>query len=76
LQEVLSAVYVLPIGKDKLFKIQSRLMDSLLGGWSLNGVMTFASGARWRLETCSTRGSRWTSIRINRMGWPSIQPPS
>lgn len=45
LQEVFSAVYVLPIGKDKTFKMQSRLMDSLLGGWSLNGVMTFASGA-------------------------------
>jgi hypothetical protein len=45
LQEVLSGVYVLPVGKDKLFKMQSRLMDSFLGGWSLNGVMTFASGA-------------------------------
>ena len=45
LQEVFSAVYVLPIGKDKMFKMQSRLTDSLVGGWSLNGVMTFASGA-------------------------------
>jgi hypothetical protein len=45
LQEVLSAVYLLPVGHGQHFDPHSKIADLLVGGWSINGVMTFASGA-------------------------------
>jgi hypothetical protein len=45
LQEVMSAVYALPFGHGQHFDPHSKIWDLLIGGWSVNGVMTFASGA-------------------------------
>jgi hypothetical protein len=44
-QEVLSSVYLLPVGHGKHFDPHSKIADLLIGGWSVNGVMTFAAGA-------------------------------
>ncbi len=37
--------YELPIGRGKLVNLNSRLMDSLLGGFKVNGIYTYQSGA-------------------------------
>ena len=37
--------YELPIGRNKLLNLNSRIADSLLGGFKVNGIYTFQSGA-------------------------------
>jgi len=44
LRNVLSAVYQLPIGRGRRFNLQSRVTDSLAGGWSVNGNMILQTG--------------------------------
>ena len=44
LREVLAAVYELPIGRGKALDLSSRWTNNLLGGWVLNGDITFQSG--------------------------------
>jgi len=40
-----AATYELPFGKGKRFGVQSRWMDALVGGWGINGIYTFQTGA-------------------------------
>ncbi|HLH40441.1 MAG TPA: carboxypeptidase-like regulatory domain-containing protein [Bryobacteraceae bacterium] len=42
---VVGATYMLPIGKGKLVNLQSRWMNMLLGGWNVNGIYTYQTGA-------------------------------
>jgi Carboxypeptidase regulatory-like domain len=42
---VLAATYQLPIGKGQPLNIQSRVLNSLVGGWLLNTVYTYQTGA-------------------------------
>lgn len=44
LREVLAATYKLPIGRGKAVNLQSRWLDSLVGGWGLSGILTVQSG--------------------------------
>jgi len=44
LREVVSATYDLPIGRGKRFDVGSRIGNSLLGGWKLNGNLILQSG--------------------------------
>lgn len=37
--------YELPVGRNKLVNLQSRWMNNVLGGWQLNGVYTYQTGA-------------------------------
>lgn len=40
-----AVTYQLPIGKDRLLNIPSRWGNALLGGWVVNGIYTYQSGA-------------------------------
>jgi hypothetical protein len=42
---VLAATYQLPIGRGQALNLQSGVLNSLLGGWLLNTVYTFQTGA-------------------------------
>jgi len=42
---VVGASYTLPIGKGKLVNLESRSTNMLLGGWTVNGIYTYQSGA-------------------------------
>ncbi|MBV9084245.1 MAG: hypothetical protein JOZ62_16330 [Acidobacteriaceae bacterium] len=42
---VTAATYQLPIGKGKWIDIQSRWKNALIGGWVINGIYTWQSGA-------------------------------
>lgn len=44
LRNVMTATYDLPIGRGRKLKLQSRVMDSLVGGWKVSGVYTLESG--------------------------------
>ena len=35
----------LPFGRNRLVSVNSRLLDSFIGGWSVNGIYTYQSGA-------------------------------
>jgi hypothetical protein len=44
LREVLAAVYELPIGRGRKINFQNRIVDSVAGGWVINGNLVFQSG--------------------------------
>jgi hypothetical protein len=44
LRDILAATYQLPIGRGRRLGLQSRWLDSLVGGWQLSGIMTLQSG--------------------------------
>lgn len=41
---VTAVTYELPFGRDRLVKLQSRLVNGLFGGWVLNSVYTYQTG--------------------------------
>ena len=41
---VISALYDLPAGKDKLLKISNAVANAIVGGWQMGGVMTLQTG--------------------------------
>jgi Carboxypeptidase regulatory-like domain len=55
---VVGATYMLPIGKNQLVNLQSRWMNAILGGWSLNGIYTAQTGAPllWTNGSTTTPG--------------------
>ncbi len=44
LREVLGITFELPVGKGKRFDLRSRAGNAVLGGWSLNGMLTLQLG--------------------------------
>lgn len=44
LREILAATYHLPIGSGRALDLHSRLLDSVVGGWQLSGILTLQSG--------------------------------
>ncbi|HUK24622.1 MAG TPA: carboxypeptidase regulatory-like domain-containing protein [Terriglobales bacterium] len=44
-------VYALPFGKDKKFSSGNAVLDTLIGGWNLNGVLSMSSGTPFDVGT-------------------------
>jgi hypothetical protein len=44
LRDVLAATYGLPVGRGRALNLNSRLLDGIIGGWGLSGVLTLQSG--------------------------------
>lgn len=44
LRNIVATTYQLPIGRGRRLNLQSRWMDSLVGGWGLSGILTLQSG--------------------------------
>ena len=42
---VVAAIYEIPVGKGKKFNVQSRWLDALVGGWGINSIYTYQTGA-------------------------------
>jgi len=51
---VTAVSYELPIGRGKLLNLDSRLVDSIVGGWQVNGIYTWQSGAPLQWTNGST----------------------
>jgi hypothetical protein len=43
-REVLASTYQLPIGRGRTVNLQNRVLDFLVGGWGLSGILTLQSG--------------------------------
>ena len=43
--------YDLPFGKDRHFKINNGILDAVVGGWTLGGILTAQSGTPFRLTS-------------------------
>ena len=44
LREILAMTYALPIGRGRAINLQNRVLDGIVGGWGLNGILTLQSG--------------------------------
>ena len=51
----LNGIYQLPFGKGKMFLNQGSLIDKLVGGWEVSGIMQWTSGAP--ISFTDTRGT-------------------
>jgi hypothetical protein len=75
---VLAANYDLPVGKGRLLNLNSRVLDTVAGGWSLNTVYTFQVGApiNWNNGSTTSPGDYvYTGAPIvlnNRMADPGV----
>jgi hypothetical protein len=55
---VVGASYALPVGRNQLVNLQSRWTNAILGGWILNGIYTYQTGAPliWTNGSSTTPG--------------------
>lgn len=54
---VVSVLYDLPVGKGKMLNTgDSRLANAVLGGWQVNGILTYQSGTPLELSANNTSG--------------------
>lgn len=42
---VVALVYDIPVGRGRRFNIQSRVLDAIIGGWGINSIYTYQTGA-------------------------------
>lgn len=49
----INSVYELPVGKGKALAPSSKILDSIVGGWQLNGIATFQSGVPLQVGVAS-----------------------
>jgi hypothetical protein len=65
----LSYVYQLPFGKGRHFGANwNRLLNSIAGGWQVNGISAFQKGQPLALTTQNTSGAGGAALRPNNNG--------
>jgi hypothetical protein len=65
----LSSVYELPIGRGRLLgRNWNHLMDALLGGWQVNGILSLQTGMPLALSTQNTSNAGGAVLRPNNNG--------
>ncbi len=74
---VLSYIYDLPFGRGRHFLTDSQgIMNAVLGGWQLQGITTFQSGAPFTVrdfsDQCLLPGLAGTTCRPNLVGDPNL----
>jgi hypothetical protein len=71
---VFSGVYELPFGRGRQFgKDMSRWVDTLAGGWQLNGIWTVQSGGILGISATNQAGLFTEAIRANNNGTSAAQ---
>jgi hypothetical protein len=68
---VASAVYELPVGKDRRYLSSGGVLSHIIGGWQLNGVLTLRSGLPLVVRGANNGG---TADRPNLTGDPVLPP--
>jgi hypothetical protein len=64
-----AGTYDLPIGRNRLINLQSRLLDSLLGGWTWGNIITVRTGLPVKLTTSQQNvGSAYLTVNNNDSG--------
>jgi hypothetical protein len=70
---VVSSIYELPIGKGKLFSPSNRIIDGLIGGWSLGAIVEAHTGPPLGItELTNNTNSYSDGVRPNVVGDPNI----
>ena len=65
---VASSIYELPFGRGKLFGSHlNSLSDALAGGWTVNVIVTLASGNAITVTAPNRTGSNFTAVRADRL---------
>ena len=62
---VINYLYDVPFGKGRQYAIQNRILDSIVGGWSLSGITTYRTGAPFSLSF---------TVPSNYVGWWGGRP--
>ncbi len=66
---IFSGVYELPVGRGRHFGGgMSRALDSVIGGWQINGIMNIQSGSALGIGATNTAGLFTEAIRSNSNG--------
>jgi hypothetical protein len=74
---VLSYLYELPVGKGKKFLNKGGVVDKVLGGWQVGGVMRYQSGAPFIPFSSDAKNTRFgtANTRLSRIpGEPLLAP--
>jgi hypothetical protein len=70
---VVSSLYELPVGRNKLFHPSSRVLNSVIGGWSVNGIGEFHTGTPLSpFELTNATNSYSDGVRPNVVGDPVL----
>jgi hypothetical protein len=66
------AVYDIPAGKGHLVGGDNAIVDNIVGGWRLSGIITYASGSPLAVTTgsCSTQGTCMPNLTAGYNGSP------
>jgi outer membrane receptor protein involved in Fe transport len=68
-----SATYDLPFGSSQRVRTSSHWLDSIIGGWSLNGIGEFYTGSPLSVsELTNSTNSYSTAVRPNVVGDPNL----
>ena len=73
-----SANYELPIGKGQTFNLENPIVNSLLGGWSLNSIVTLTSGSPYSVTVngdIANVGNTFVQANLVGNPTPSHQTP-
>ncbi|MFN7999109.1 MAG: TonB-dependent receptor [Bryobacteraceae bacterium] len=81
LPQVLSGgfVYEIPFGAGRRYQTNSKPLDAIIGGWQLNSLLQFTSGAPYGIIVCGDSANVGRSdcyLRPNLVGDPGISDPS
>ena len=70
---VVSTIYQLPVGKGKLFSPSNRIVDGLIGGWSVGAIVEAHTGPPLGItELTNNTNSYSDGVRPNVVGDPNI----
>jgi outer membrane receptor protein involved in Fe transport len=72
---VFSSIYELPVGNNKLFRPSSRILNSVVGGWSLGAIMEVHSGPPLSASVLTNQTNSYSDgVRPNVVGNPDTGP--
>jgi hypothetical protein len=70
---VVSSIYELPVGKGKLFSPSNRIVDGLIGGWSVGAIVEAHTGPPLGItELTNNTNSYSDGVRPNVVGDPNF----
>ena len=70
-------LYQLPFGTGALFQSGSRLIDAIIGGWELNGILTLTSGKPYTISYSGDEANTGNNYQgVDLVGNPNLANPT
>jgi hypothetical protein len=73
---VTSSVYEIPIGRGRRFMNRGGVLNAIVGGWQLGGILTLQSGSPFTPTTGRDIANVGTTTRPNRLAQGSVDNPT